>query len=131
MKIWTDPPATADVEALVHRYFGLLRAGSLAEAEQLIDDASMRHVLKALWKGSLGASAEADERAWNLSATGGREQDLSWLLELTLGDFHWGQAGGSFYVEVVHDSRVMEVSLGFWVKPLDTGWVLSGPSTLW
>ncbi|MEV7284974.1 hypothetical protein AB0O01_10520 [Streptomyces sp. NPDC093252] len=140
MKIWTDPPAAADVEALIHRYFDLLRAGQLTEAAQLVDHASNRHVLTALWKGSVGVNAEADGTTWTLSLTDDHDHDhdqnhdlhLSWLRELTLGPFHWGHTGHDHvYVEIVHDSRIIEVSLGFWVKPVDTGWVLAGPSTLW
>ncbi|WP_105973387.1 hypothetical protein [Streptomyces geranii] len=122
MKIWTEPPARTDVEEVVRRYFDLLRAGAFPEAEQLVDHTSLRHVLRALWTGSAGADAGADE-SW--------ERDLSWLRELRLGDFHWGDAGGSFYVEIGCLARTLDVSLGFWVKPVDAGWVVSGPSTLW
>lgn len=109
----------------VRRYFSLLRAGRFPEAEQLVDHTSVRHVLKSLWKGSVGASSDEERAAdeW--------EQDLSWLGELDLADFAWGDAGGSFYVKVTYRARIIEVALGFWIKPTDAGWVLTGPSTLW
>ncbi|MEV0535716.1 hypothetical protein [Kitasatospora sp. NPDC050463] len=130
MKIWTERPARNDVEAVVRRYFSLLRAGRISEAEQLVEHASVRHVLESLWDGSVGASAEADEASGSRAA-GEWEQDLSWLGELGLGDFAWGPAGSHPYVEITYRARTIEVALGFWVKPTDAGWVLAGPSTLW
>jgi hypothetical protein len=57
-------------------------------------------------------------------------RDLSWLDELKLGDFSWGDSN-HFYVEIVHRGQVSELLLGFWVKPVDEDWAVSGPSTLW
>ncbi|MEU7661161.1 hypothetical protein [Streptomyces lincolnensis] len=122
MKTWTERPAKTDVEEVVRRYFSLLRAGNIPEAERLVDHPPVRHVLKSLWTGSAGASADADA-TW--------ERGLSWLGELDLGDFNWGHTGNGFYVEVTYRTQVIEVSLGFWIKPTDAGWVVAGPSTLW
>lgn len=130
VKIWTEHPAKTDVEAVVRRYFGLLRAGKVPEAKQLVEHTSIRHVLKALWTGSVGANAYDDEVSCSPAADRW-EQDLSWLRELDLGDFIWGHTDSSFYVKVTYQAQVIEVSLGFWVKQTDAGWVLSGPSTLW
>jgi hypothetical protein len=130
VKIWTERPSRTDVEAVVGRYFSLLRAGKIPEAEQLVDHSSVRHVLKSLWAGSVGAGDEADEAGCSLAADEG-ERDLSWLRELDLGGFHWGHTGSHVYVEVIYRAEIIEVSLGFWVKPTDAGWVVAGPSTLW
>ncbi|MFF1909451.1 hypothetical protein [Kitasatospora sp. NPDC058218] len=130
MKIWTEHPARNDVEAVVRRYFSLLRAGRIPEAEQLVQHSSVRHVLESLWAGSVGASAEADETSGSRAADEW-ERDLSWLGELDLGDFAWGHTDSNHYVEVTYRGRTIEVALGFWVKPTDAGWVLAGPSTLW
>ncbi|MFF3006502.1 hypothetical protein ACFVTF_27290 [Kitasatospora sp. NPDC057940] len=138
MKIWTERPAKADVEAVVRRYFSLLRAGRIPEAEELVDHTSVRHVLKSLWTGSVKANADADENenadeneASASPATDAWERDSSWLRELDLADFHWGHEGTGFYVEFTYRARIIEVSLSFWVKPTDAGWVLAGPATLW
>ncbi|MDT0487246.1 MULTISPECIES: hypothetical protein [Streptomyces] len=130
MTIWTERPAKTDVEAVVCRYFSLLRAGKVPEAEQLVDHSSVRHVLKSLWAGSVGASADAEEASCSPAADAW-ERDLSWLCELDLGDFNWGHTGSHFYAEVTYRGQVIEVSLGFWIKPTDAGWVVAGPSTLW
>ncbi|PJN28048.1 hypothetical protein [Kitasatospora sp. CB02891] len=130
MRTWTEPPAKTDVEAEVRRYFGLLRAGRIPEAEQLVEHPPVRHVLKSLRAASVGAGPDADG-AGGGPADGEWEQDLSWLGELELAGFHWGPAGSHFYVEVAHRARTLEVALGFWVKPVDAGWVVGGPSTLW
>ena len=130
MKIWTERPAKTDVEGIVRRYFRLLRAGKVLEAERLVDHPSVRHVLKSLWTGSVGASGDAGESD-SSPAADVWERDLSWLGELELGDFHWGHTDSGFYVEVTHRGQVIEVSLGFWVKSTDAGWVAAGPSTLW
>ncbi|MFE6225511.1 hypothetical protein [Streptomyces sp. NPDC057854] len=130
MRIWTEHPSRTDVEAAVHRYFDLLRAGRIPEAEQLIDHHAMRHVFKALWTGSVEASAEGKE-ADGSPAADAWEQDLSWLAELRPADFHWGDTGSSVYVEITYRAQLIEVALSFWVKPVDTGWVLTGPATLW
>ncbi|MFE4665434.1 hypothetical protein ACFRI7_05865 [Streptomyces sp. NPDC056716] len=130
MEIWTDHPAKTAVEGVVRRYFGLLRAEKIPEAVQLIDHTPVRHVLQRLWVGSVGASVEGDDADDRLAADEW-ERDLSWLGELTLGDFHWGHTGSGFYVQITYNAQTIEVSLGFWVKPTDTGWVVSGPSTLW
>ncbi len=129
VKVWTERPAEIDVEAVVSRYFSLLRAGKIPEAEQLVDHTPVRHVLKSLWSGSVGASAddEADRRL----AAGEWEQDLSWLAELDPGDFHWGPTGSHVNVEIIYRAQIIAVSLSFWVKPTDAGWVVAGPSTLW
>ncbi|WP_280299793.1 hypothetical protein [Nocardia abscessus] len=129
MKIWPERPAETVVEAVVRRYFDLLRAGKIPEAEQLVDHTPVRHVLESLWSGSVGASADG-EASCRLAADEW-EQNLSWLSELDLGDFNWGPTGTHFYVEVIYRARIIEVSLGFWVKPTDAGWVVAGPSTLW
>ncbi|WP_280349975.1 hypothetical protein [Nocardia abscessus] len=129
VKIWPERPAETVVEAVVYRYFDLLRAGKIPEAEQLVDHTPVRHVLESLWSGSVGASAD-DEASCRLAADEW-EQNLSWLSELDLGDFNWGPTGTHFYVEVIYRARIIEVSLGFWVKPTDAGWVVAGPSTLW
>ncbi|MFJ4783730.1 hypothetical protein [Streptomyces sp. NPDC088794] len=132
MKIWTEPPATRDIEAVVRDYFSLLRAGKISEAEQAIDHHSMRHVLKALWSGSVGANAEDDEdEASDGPAADEWEQDLSWLGELELADFVWGHTGSSVYVKITYRAQIIEVALGFRVRPTDTGWVLTGPATYW
>jgi hypothetical protein len=95
VRIWTEErPAKTDVEAIVCRHFNLLRAGKIPEAEQLVDHLPVRHVLKSLWAGSVGANADADEASCSPAQT-------------------------------------IEVSLGFWVKPTDAGWVVAGPSALW
>ncbi|MFJ5711483.1 hypothetical protein [Streptomyces sp. NPDC093105] len=130
MRVWTEQPGQADVEAVVRCYFGRLRAGRIPEAEQLIDHGSVRHVLRSLWTGSVGASAEGDE-ASRSAAAGGWEQELSWLGELGLADFHWGDSGSHLYVEIAYRTQIIEVALSFWVKPVDGGWVVAGPGTLW
>ncbi|WP_327116030.1 hypothetical protein OHB12_03365 [Nocardia sp. NBC_01730] len=56
---------------------------------------------------------------------------LVWLGELDLGDFNWGHTGTHFYVEVIYRVQIIEVALGFCVKPTDVGWVVAGPSPLW
>ncbi|MER8101105.1 hypothetical protein [Kitasatospora sp. NPDC094016] len=136
MRIWTELPAEADVEAVVRRYFSLLRAGRIPEAEELVDHTSVRHVLKSLWAGSVEANADEDKgedesEASASPAADAWEQDLSWLRELDLADFHWGHEGTGFYVEITYRAQIIEVSLSFWVKPTDAGWVLAGPATLW
>ncbi|MEU6356766.1 hypothetical protein ABZ896_46960 [Streptomyces sp. NPDC047072] len=123
MRIWTEQPAEADVEAVVRRYFGLLRAGRVSEAEQLIDHHPVRHVLKSLWAGYVEASRGSGADEW--------ERDLSWLGELDLAEFRWGDTGSHVYVGITCRARPIEVALGFWVKPVEAGWVLAGPSTLW
>ncbi|GAA4983760.1 hypothetical protein HD597_009496 [Nonomuraea thailandensis] len=131
MKIWTERPSKTDVEAVVRRYFSLLRAGNVPEAEQLVGDhPTTRHVLKSLWAGSVGVSVDANETSCSRAADEWKH-DLSWLGELDLVGFNWGHTGSHFYVEVTHRAQVIEVSLGFWVKPTDAGWVVAGPSTLW
>ncbi len=130
VKIWTEPPGRTDVEAVVRDYFDLLRAGRIPEAEQSVDHHPVRHVLKALWTGSVEASAGED------GTSGGPppddwERDLSWLGDLDLADFHWGATGSGFYVELTCRGRIIEVALGFWVRPTDAGWVLTGPATYW
>ncbi|MGW1996592.1 hypothetical protein [Embleya sp. NPDC001921] len=130
MKIWTERPAQTDVEAVVRRYFALLQAGRNSEVEQLVDDTSVRHVLKSLWAGSVRASADEDEASRGPAADEW-ERDLSWLGELDLATFHWAHEGGGCYVKITYRARIIEVALNFWVKPTDAGWVVSGPATLW
>lgn len=130
MKIWTERPAKTEVEAVVRRYFSLLRAGRIPEAAQLIDHYSVPHVLTSLWTGSVGTSAEGDE-ANGSPAAAAWERDLSWLGELDLADFHWGHTGSHVNVEITYRAQMIEVALGFWVKPTAAGWVLTGPATYW
>ncbi|MER6678952.1 hypothetical protein [Streptomyces sp. NPDC000983] len=59
------------------------------------------------------------------------EQDLSWLGELNLADFHWGDTGSHLSVEITYRAQIIEVALSFWVKPVDASWVIAGPATLW
>ncbi|MER6561332.1 hypothetical protein ABT300_27090 [Streptomyces sp. NPDC001027] len=130
MKIWTNPPARADVEAVVRGYFSLLRAGRIPEAEQLIDHYPVRHVLKSLWTGSVGASIDEDEASGSPTPDEW-EQDLSWLGELDLADFRWGHTGSHVNVDITYRAQRIEVELGFRVRPTDAGWVLTGPGTYW
>ncbi|MEU9917362.1 hypothetical protein [Streptomyces sp. NPDC051001] len=123
VKIWTERPAKADAEVVVRRYFSLLRAGRIPEVEQLIDHYPVRHVLKSLWTGSVEASGNTAADEWM--------QDLSWLGELDLADFHWGHTGSHVNVEITYRGQVVEVTLGFWVRPTDAGWVVAGPATYW
>lgn len=62
----------------------------------LLPVARIRHVLKSLWAGSVGASAGADEASCSRTAYAW-EQNLSWLCELGLGDFSSGHTGSNFY----------------------------------
>ncbi len=87
-------------------------------------------MLKSLWTGSVRASADEDEASYSPAADDW-EQDSSWLRELDLADFHWGHEDSGCYVEITYRARIIEVSLSFWVKPTDAGWVVSGPATLW
>lgn len=128
MKTWPEIPARADVEAVVHDYFDLLRAGRVDAAAQLVDHTPVPHVLKALWKGSVGTTL--DEELGDGLPADAWSTDRSWLGELALGDFSWGDSN-HFYVEIVYRGQVSELLLGFWVKPVDDGWAVSGPSTLW
>ncbi|WP_327187234.1 hypothetical protein [Streptomyces sp. NBC_01334] len=130
MKIWTERPAATDVEAVVRGYFSLLRAGRVLEAERLIDHYPIRHVLKSLWTGSVEASADEDEASGSPVADEW-EQDLSWLGELDLADFHWGHTGSHVTVEITYRTQLIEVALGFWVRPTGPGWVVTGPATYW
>ncbi|WP_371664622.1 hypothetical protein [Streptomyces sp. NBC_00280] len=130
MKIWTEHPAKTDVEAAVRDYFSLLRAGRIPEAEQLIDHHPVRHVLKSLWTGSVEASAD-EAGAIGSPAADEWEQDLSWLGELDLADFHWGDTGSHVNVEITYRAQIIEVTLGFWVRLTDPGWVVTGPATYW
>lgn len=130
MEIWTEHPSETDVEAVVRRYFGLLRAGKIPEVEQLIDHYPVRNVLKSLWTGSVEASADEDEASGSPAADEW-EQDLSWLRELDLADFHWDPTGSHTYVEITYRAQMIEVALGFRVKPTDAGWVVAGPATYW
>lgn len=130
MKIWTERPARTVVEAVVRRYFALLQGGKFSEVEQLIDDTSVRHVLRSLWTASVRASGDADE-ANRSPAADDWEQDSSWLGELDLADFQWRHEDSGCYVRITYRARIIEVALSFWVKPTDAGWVLSGPATLW
>ena len=131
VQTWTERPPDTDVEATIRRYVSLLRAGEILEAEQLVDHSPLVvHVLASLWDGSIGIRADADEASHRPVAHGG-EQDLSWLGELDVAGFHWGPTGSHVYVELTHRAEVIEVALGFWVKPAEAGWVVSGPATLW
>ncbi|MEU0949690.1 hypothetical protein ABZ379_44585 [Streptomyces canus] len=130
MRIWTEHPAKADVEAVVRRWFSLLRAERIPEAEQLIDHHPVRHVLKSLWAASAEAKAGADE-AGSGPAGDEWEQDLSWLGELDLADFHWDRTESHVYVEITCRAQPIEVALGFWVRSTDVGWVVTGPATYW
>lgn len=130
VRIWTERPAKADVEGVVRCYFSLLRAGRIPQAEQLVDHGPVGHVLRSLWAGSVEASADAGE-ASSSPAADGWEHDLSWLGELSLADFHWGDTGSHVYVEISYRAQIIEVALSFWVKPIDAGWVIAGPATLW
>ncbi|MFC8825063.1 hypothetical protein ACFT9I_06850 [Streptomyces sp. NPDC057137] len=123
MRIWTECPGKTDVEAVLRSYFGLLRAGRIPEAEQLVDHYPVRHVLKSLWTASVDASGS--------SAADGWERDLSWLGELDLADFRWSYTDSHVGIEIAYRARVIEVELSFWVKPTDEGWVLAGPATYW
>jgi hypothetical protein len=67
VEIWTESPAKTDVEAVVRRHFDLLRGEQIPKAEQLIEHNPVRHVLKSLWKGSVGASADEDEEIRGLA----------------------------------------------------------------
>ncbi|MCX5265864.1 hypothetical protein [Streptomyces sp. NBC_00199] len=130
MRIWTEHPAKADVESVVRRYFSLLQAGRIPEAEQLIDHHPVRHVLRSLWTGSVEASADGDGVTGSPAADEW-EQDLSWLGELHPADFHWYDIGSGVYVEITYRGQIIEVALSFWVKPVEAGWVVAGPATLW
>ncbi|MEV7671944.1 hypothetical protein [Streptomyces sp. NPDC088752] len=48
-----------------------------------------------------------------------------------LADFHWGHTDSHVYVEITCCARVIEVALGFRVRPTDAGWVVTGPATYW
>ncbi|WP_230193989.1 hypothetical protein [Streptomyces coriariae] len=130
LKIWTERPAKTDAEVVVRRYFSLLRAGRIPEAEQVIDHYPVRQVLKSLWNGSVEASADGDEASGSPAADEW-EQDLSWLGELDLADFHRGHTGSHVNVEITYRAKMIEVALGFWVRPTDAGWVVAGPATAW
>ncbi|MEV8329709.1 hypothetical protein [Streptomyces niveus] len=125
MKIWTELPGRADVEAVLRTYFSLLRAGRISEAGQLVDHYPVRHVLKSLWTASVAASTDEEFAAdeW--------ERDLSWLGELELSDFGWSYTDSHVGIKIAYLARIVDVELSFWVKPTDAGWVLSGPATYW
>lgn len=130
MKIWTEHPAKADIEAVVRHYFSLLRAGRIPDLQQLIDHHPVRHVLKALWTGSVEDNADENEVSPSPAADAW-DQDLSWLNELHPAEFHWNDDGGGVYVEITYRAQIIEVALSFRVKPVEAGWVISGPATLW
>ncbi|MFE5662921.1 hypothetical protein ACFQ7W_03155 [Streptomyces niveus] len=125
MRIWTEQPGRTEVEAVLRNYFGLLRAGRVSEAEQLVDHYPVRHVLKSLWTASVDASTDEE------FAAGEWERDLSWLGELDLADFSWSYTDSHVGIEIAYRARIVDVELSFWVKPTDAGWVLSGPATYW
>ncbi|MFE2107136.1 hypothetical protein ACFXAF_14850 [Kitasatospora sp. NPDC059463] len=122
MTTWTEQPTPGDIEAVVRHYFHLLRTGRIPDVEQFVDDHPTRHVLTALW-----TATHTDD-----SPTAGRwGQDLSWLGELHLAAFRWGHTTSHVSIEITHGARTLDVALGFWIKPTDTGWTLTGPATYW
>lgn len=125
MRVWTELPGRTDVEAVLRTYFGLLRAGRIPEAEQLVDHYPVRHVLDALWTASVEAGTDEE------SAADEWERDLSWLGELDLAGFRWSCTDSHGSIEIAYHARIIEVALGFWIKPTDAGWVLAGPATYW
>ncbi|MFJ2825616.1 hypothetical protein ACIO7M_31550 [Streptomyces toxytricini] len=131
MRFWTEQPAKAEVEAVVRCYVGLLQAGKFPQAEHLIDHGPTRHVLTSLWAGSVEAGAAEGREASTSPAADVWEQDPSWLGEIALADFHWGDTGSHVYVEITYRGQTIEVALSFWLKPVDAGWVIAGPGTLW
>jgi hypothetical protein len=128
VKTWPEIPARADVEAVVRDYFDLLRAGQVDAAAHLVDHTPVPHVLRSLWKGSVGTTV--DEELGDALPADAWSTDRSWLGGLVLGDFSWGDSN-HFYVEIIYRGQESELLLGFWVKPADDGWAVSGPSTLW
>ncbi len=87
-------------------------------------------MLEALWTGSVEAGSGGSQVSGS-PAGDEWERDPAWLGELDLADFHWGDTGSHLYVEITCRAQVIEVALSFWVKPVDAGWVIAGPGTLW
>jgi hypothetical protein len=120
----------AEVESVVRGYVGLVRAGRMDDAVQLVDHPSTRHVLASLWRAVSQAIADPDDPIHCLE--GGWEQDLSWLGEFdVMESVRWSETGSHVCTDVTYRGMITELELSFWVKSTASGWVVAGPATLW
>ena len=120
----------ADVESVVRGYVGLVRAGRVDDAVQLVDHSSIRHVLASLLRAAGEAVTDPDDAINCLG--GGWEQDLSWLGEFDITEgVRWSETGSHLCADVTYRGMTTELELSFWVKPAASGWVVAGPATLW
>ncbi|SHM71089.1 hypothetical protein SAMN05443668_1011310 [Cryptosporangium aurantiacum] len=120
----------ADVESVVRGYVGLVRAGRVDDAVQLVDHSSARHVLASLWRAVAEAVTDPDDPLHCLR--GGWEHDLSWLGEFDIAErVRWSETGSHLCADVTYRGVLTELELSFWVKPAASGWIVAGPATLW
>ncbi|GAA2796317.1 hypothetical protein GCM10010452_25770 [Crossiella cryophila] len=114
----------------MRRYVGHLQAEEFVAAAEIVDcdQKQIRHVVNALWRGSVEADSlkyqeEDDLDPW--------DEDFSWLRELQLQEPTWNPGHGHVWVAFTYRGRKLEVELAFWFQQTDAGWILNPPGTYW
>ncbi|WP_197725342.1 hypothetical protein [Actinoplanes sp. OR16] len=130
MKVWPERPTAADAEAVVRGYVGLLRAGRVDDAAQLVDHSSARHVLSSVWRAASEAMTDPDDPIHRRADDW--ERDLSWLGDVDIArGVRWSETGTHLCADVTYRGVRTELELSFRVTPAAAGWVVAGPATLW
>jgi hypothetical protein len=126
-RVFSERPSKAELVTEIERFFALLREGDVEAAGEAVAHAGTDwwpHQVRALWQDlavpwleEQGEDADLDDdRSW---------RDFSWLEKIGVDvDTDWDAADDTFFVNVVYDGEVTDVSADFRVAKRDGGWVL-------
>jgi hypothetical protein len=123
-RTWSAAPAREEVEAEIRRFFSLLAAEKIGEAEASVSHefGDWNSQVWSLWQdvvifdGGRVLSTETLERGEHL-------RDTTWLRRIGIeNQFHW--SGDSLFVNLTIDGEVCDVSADFCVRERDARWMV-------
>lgn len=126
-KLFTVRPTKKQVLSEVETFFDHLQEGEVEAAGASIAHAGKDwwpHQVRSLWQDLVGPWLEEQGEDWDLNDDKSW-RDLSWLEKIGVDlDTDWNGTDDDFFLNVLYDGEVTDVSAEFSVVELEEGWVV-------
>jgi len=126
-RVFPTRPSKQQALGEIQRFFELLKRTEVQAAGAAIAHAGSDwwpHQVRSLWQDLVGPWLEERGEAWELDDDA-TWRDLTWLDKIGVDlDCHWNALGDGFFVNVVYDGVVTDVSAEFSLHAGDGGWVV-------
>jgi hypothetical protein len=127
VRVFAERPTRGETLAEVKKFFELLKRSDVEAAGAMVLHASKDwspHQICSLWQDLVGPWLEEQDRDWDVDDDESW-RDLGWLklIDVDL-ETRWDGSDDSFFVNVIYDGVVTDVSADFQLVQVKGGWSL-------